>query len=76
MCSLLDGLDEILDDAFFDELTRLAIEEDDGPTLNEFLASQKENCDDIINKNTYTMPMNNWIQNHDSVTIIDGTHII
>ena len=53
MCSLLDGLDEILDDAFFDELTHLAIEEnDDSPTLNEFLASQKENCDDIINKNT------------------------
>ena len=53
MYSLLDGIDEILDDAFFNELTRLAIEEnDDSPTLNEFLASQKENCDDIINKNT------------------------
>lgn len=46
MCSLLDGLDEILDDAFFDELTRLSIEDNDGddsPTLNEFLALQKEN---------------------------------
>ena len=51
MCSLLDGLDEILDDAFFDELTRLAIEDnDDSPTLNEFLALQKENCNDMINK--------------------------
>lgn len=51
MCSLLDGLDEILDDAFFDELTRLSIEDnngDDSPRLNEFLASQKENYNNLI----------------------------
>ena len=50
MCSLLDGLDEILDDVFFDELTRLTIEDnDDSPTLNEFLSLQKENYNNLIN---------------------------
>ena len=59
MCSLLDGLDEILDDAFFDELTRLSIEDnDDSPTLNEFLASQKENYNNLINQRHIVNPAN------------------
>ena len=59
MCSLLDGLDEILDDVFFDELTRLTIEDnDDSPTLNEFLASQKENYNNLINQRHIVNPAN------------------
>ena len=51
MGGLLDGLDDILDDAFFDELTRLAIEDndDDSPRLNEFISLQKENFNNQSN---------------------------
>lgn len=51
MGRLLNGLDKILDDNFFDELIRLDIDENDcSPTLNEFLGLQSENYDVLLNQ--------------------------
>lgn len=59
MCSLLYELDEILDDVFFDELTRLTTKDnDDSQTLNEFLALQKENYNNLINQRRIVNPAN------------------
>lgn len=51
MGRLLNGLDKILDDNFFDELIRLDIDENDcSPTLNEFLGLQSEDYDVLLNQ--------------------------
>lgn len=60
MCSLLNGIDEILDDDFFDQLTRLDIDKNDcSLTLNEFLCSQSEDFDVLLNQNINGNQKNN-----------------
>lgn len=54
MSRLLDGLDELLNDTFFDELMSLDIDEDDcSPTLNQFLGIQSEKDYDISLNEVY-----------------------
>ena len=60
MCGLLNGIDEILDDSFFDALCRLDIDENDcSPTLNEFLGSRSEDFDIPLNQNMNGNKKNN-----------------
>ncbi len=52
MCSLLNEIDKILDDSFFDELLHLDIDENDcSLTLNEFLGSRTEDFYVLLNQN-------------------------
>lgn len=51
MSYLLDGLDDILDDDFFNELIHLDKDEYDcSPTLNQFLGIQSEEYDILLNQ--------------------------